>query len=735
MNLLVAAGTAVLGFGLPFSTAAVSIGMGLLAIALVMALVLRPRAVLQTRPWREPVMAIGLVLFAYIALRTVVLDGATGAARLGQYQELLLAPILLALWTLPLHRRILFRAFIAGCVLVGIIAWATMAFEPWRTHVQTHRISASFALAVAAYLLVVRAPQGSRRWPPLAGALFFAITVLFAIDARTGQLVLMLLGAVVAWQRMPTRWRLAATLAVPVLLAGVSLLSPAVQGRITEMRAANHLTGAPDESDSTGVRIQLIRITAEAVREHWLAGVGYANYAKAHEQAAQKVYANDPDRDAYLRGFYSHIGNPHDEYALQVVGGGVPGLVLFVAWLAAAFWQSRRVRPLAGVAAAFAVGCVFNSLLLDFTEAHLYAALLAMLLAEARDADASEHIESIAIIATRQIGDVLLTTPLIAAARERWPQARIDVIGFAGTLGMLHGNRDVNELVESPAPWQIWRRYDLALVTDVGDRAHLLGWAAAPRRSGVIPQSNSSNWWKRMLLEHVVVAAGDRGERHVALEKIDLLAPWPAPSPSQTPFVQAPEGRDLPADIASQLKDGFVVVHAPSMWHYKQWPVAHFEQLVRELVAQGRQVVLTGSASERDRECIAPLRVIEGTLDASGRLDFNQLVTLFKRAALYIGPDTSVSHLAAASGVRVIAIFGPTNPVRWAPRPATGDAEFAKRGPIQHGGNVTLLQSELHCVPCGRAGCEDHRQSRSDCLVDIGPERVVAEAVRLLGTS
>jgi heptosyltransferase-3 len=57
---------------------------------------------------------------------------------------------------------------------------------------------------------------------------------------------------------------------------------------------------------------------------------------------------------------------------------------------------------------------------------------------------------------------------------------------------------------------------------------------------------------------------------------------------------------------------------------------------------------------------------------------------------------------------------------------------FTQRGPVQRAGNVTLLQSELPCVPCGRAGCEDHRQSRSDCLPDIGPDRVLAEALRVL---
>jgi heptosyltransferase-3 len=740
-NTLVGAGSAVLGFGLPYSTAAVSTGIAMLLLALL----LRPQVLAHTRPWREPVMAVGLVLLAYVALRTVGEDGLAAWHRLNQYHELLLAPLLLALWTLPLHRRIFFRTFIAGCVAASLVFWISLPVAAWRFEAQTHRISTSFALAVAAYLLVVRAPAGARKWPWLACASFFAATVLLAMDARTGQLVLLLLAACAAWVRAPRRWRIAATVTVPLVLAAAALLSPRVQVRITELQAAFHRTTPPSEDDSSGVRIQLIRIAGEAVREHWLAGVGYANYAQAHEQAARTLYANEPARDVFMRGFWARIGNPHDEYALQLVGGGIAGLVLFVAWLAAAFRQAHRAprglgAAMAGLTLAFAFGCVFNSLLLDFVEGHLYVALFAWLMAEARAPQEESRIGRIVVIATRQIGDVLLTTPLIHAARERWPSARVDVIGFAGTLGMLKGNPEAGELIEAPAGrwggWalmrRVWRRWDLALVTDIGDRAHLLGMAAARHRSGVIPPRSSSNWWKRMLLDHVVIAAGDQGERHVVDEKLALLAPWAKPAGAVA--VRAPEGRALPSEIATQLRDGFVVVHAPSMWPYKQWPLAHFEELVRGLAAQGRQVVLTGSGSERDRECIAPLRRIEGTLDASARLDFNQLVTLLERAALYIGPDTSVSHLAAASGVPVIAIFGPTNPMRWAPWPAQaeGEVRFARRAPVQVAGNVTVMQSELHCVPCGRAGCEDHRQSRSDCLVDISPQRVLAQSKRLL---
>jgi heptosyltransferase-3 len=352
----------------------------------------------------------------------------------------------------------------------------------------------------------------------------------------------------------------------------------------------------------------------------------------------------------------------------------------------------------------------------------------------------------ILVVATRQIGDVLLTTPLVRAARARWPQARIEVLGQAGTLGMLRGNPDIDETIEAPVRLggtsalklfgRLWRRYDLALITDVGDRAHLMGWIASRNRSGIIPPKGGSNWWKRALLDHVVVAVGDRGEVHAAVEKVALLSPWV--DIERIPLrVVPPEATALPAAVQSQLGASAIVVHAPSMWAYKQWPPAHFKVLVQGLLAAGHQVVLTGSASGRDRECIAPLLGLDQAprlLDLSGRLDFNQLVTLLRGAALYIGPDTSVSHLAAAAGVPVLAIFGPTNPMRWAPWPAQAPAGtfFARVEREQTVGNVTILQSNLGCVPCGRAGCEDHRQSRSDCLIDIEPQRVLARAMTLL---
>lgn len=349
----------------------------------------------------------------------------------------------------------------------------------------------------------------------------------------------------------------------------------------------------------------------------------------------------------------------------------------------------------------------------------------------------------IIVIVTRQIGDVLLTTPLIQAARERWPQAEIDVLGFAGTLGMLRGNPAVHEFIEVPpgSGWRqarallprIWRRYDLALIAEASDRAHLYGWAAAKLRSSLVPQRRSISWWKKRLSQHTVTIDDDHTP--TVLEKLALLAPWGA-LPGKVE-ITPPITQELPADLLAQLRERPVVVHVPSMWRYKQWPVKHFAEVIEALLARGHQVVLTGAASEVDQAQVAAVRHLGSPphlIDVSGELNLNQVTALLRRAALYVGPDTSITHLAAATGTPVVTMFGPTNPVRWGPWPQGEPAAtpWQRALPRQTAGKVILLQAAQDCIACGRAGCDDHRDSRSACLEALPPQRVIDECLRVL---
>lgn len=745
------------GFFAPFSSAGVSIS----GMALVVLVLMSPRLLADARPWKEPVFMIGLSLWAWITVHTLVVTGANGAggSAINHYHELVLAPLMFAVLLDERRRRVFFAGLTGGLLTVSLAYWflalapAQLPFAPELLHAR--RISAGFAIAFGAFLWLMHAKQSARPWVARTLAATFATTTLFAIDGRTGHVVLLALAAYAAWELAPLRWRHVMALGIPALLLIVAVLgSGAVRNRLHELRGLDQVASPPTQLDSTGIRIELARLAIDLAGQHGLAGVGYANYSKAHEEAALARYTGDPVRAAYLTESWVRTPNPHNEYFMQLLGGGAAALLMYLAWLGSTWRQGLRlggpVGPmLSGAALAFGIGSLFNSLLLDFIEAHVYAGVLAALVAAGRKPLASAEPTSVLVIVTRQIGDVLLTTPLIHAIRQRWPHCRIDVLGFRGTLGMLAGNGDVHQSIESDPrrDWRgdlallcrLWRRYDLAFVAEAGDRAHLIGWAAAPLRSGLVPEEGGSRWCKRASLDHTVQVAGDRGRVHVVMEKLALLAPWVGPA-STNPKVVPPPGSPLPEELDAQLRPGAVVVHAPSMWDFKQWPLEHFASLVQQLLAEGRQVVLTGSASPRDRACISKLRILgepPQLLEVAGRLGFRELVTLFGRAALYIGPDTSVSHLAAACGIPVVAVFGPTNPMRWAPWPhqAVRTVDWVPVAPVQRIGNVTLVQSTLPCVPCGLAGCDNHRHSRSDCLRAITPERVIEAARAALETT
>lgn len=355
-----------------------------------------------------------------------------------------------------------------------------------------------------------------------------------------------------------------------------------------------------------------------------------------------------------------------------------------------------------------------------------------------------DDFKRIVVVVTRQIGDVLLTTPLIREARQRWPHAAIDVLGFAGTLGMLRGNPDVNRVIEVPAgaTWRqslplivrLWRRYDLGLVAQYTDRAHLYAWVAASVRAGQAPEGRQS-WLKAALLAHTVYLGG--AHSHVVLEKLKLMQPWV--SELAAPQVVPPAAGNLSAALRERLGGRYVVVQVPSLVRYKQWPVRHFRSLVEGLLARGCRVALSGGPSGADKALVQEVALgrEEGVVDVCGTLDLNQMRSLLETALAYIGPDTSITHLAAACGVPTIAVYGPVDPCIWGPWPIGWPARqpYESRALRQSRGNVVVLQGPPTCVPCNRAGCDDHVGSRSECLETLSPARVLAEVDALLGSA
>jgi heptosyltransferase-3 len=349
---------------------------------------------------------------------------------------------------------------------------------------------------------------------------------------------------------------------------------------------------------------------------------------------------------------------------------------------------------------------------------------------------------AVLLIATRRIGDVVLVTPLLRSLRRAYPQARIDVLVYGGTAAALEGNPDcdaVLEVAERPGRRahlalmrRIFRRYALAVAAQQSDRAHLYAWLAAPRRVGIVPDTSWRSLWKRASCAAWVLL--DNVDTHTVVQNLrlaDLLGI------ERCYEVVPPGGTAQPAP----QREPYAVVHPVPKFEYKRWTTGGWAGLIAWLAGRGMKVVLTGGPSEEERRYCAALANAPEVVNRAGELSFPQLAALIGGARLYVGPDTSITHIAAACGTPTLALFGPGNPVKWGPWPrgcVSDPSPWRMRArPWQRQANVLLLQGVQppdlgNCLPCRAEGCERHIGSASRCLTEMSAEPVLSAARELL---
>jgi ADP-heptose:LPS heptosyltransferase len=272
-------------------------------------------------------------------------------------------------------------------------------------------------------------------------------------------------------------------------------------------------------------------------------------------------------------------------------------------------------------------------------------------------------------------------------------------------------------------------RFDVVIDLHGGPRAAWLTWATgAPMRIGYAMKGRS---W---IYTHVVKRAPDLGPRHSVLNQWDLLGPLgvPAADPTRDAVDIAPDPRAAAAvqrrlrELGIDAGHELIVIHVSAGNPFRRWPAASFVELVVHLASAKprRRILLTSGPSE-----LAAARSIAAT--ARARLgggeqvpetsDFSlaELRALVERAAVYIGGDSGPLHVASASAVPIVALFGPTLADRSIPwRNPRLYVEAVEPGP-------------LACRPCNQRSCVtgDFR-----CLGDITPRQVIDAAERALGS-
>lgn len=294
---------------------------------------------------------------------------------------------------------------------------------------------------------------------------------------------------------------------------------------------------------------------------------------------------------------------------------------------------------------------------------------------------------NILAIRLSSIGDIVHALPAVSALGETYPQAEITWAIERRYASLLEGNPYVKRVIGiDTLGWRKhWtslktireissairalreQRYDAVIDFQGLIKTGLMSWLCrSPRRIGYARFPHREPGAGFFYTEEAPVP----GPVHVIQENMALVerlcaraSTWRFPLPRN-------ENDEKYAESSLAAIGDFILVSPGGGWIAKRWPPASYAdlltQITRRPVLSCLTVVLTGSAAEEED--------IRRILESSGNrrayyipATLGQYIALARRARLFIGGDTGPMHLAAALGVPVVAIMGPTDPLRNGP--------------------------------------------------------------------
>jgi heptosyltransferase-2 len=320
------------------------------------------------------------------------------------------------------------------------------------------------------------------------------------------------------------------------------------------------------------------------------------------------------------------------------------------------------------------------------------------------------------VVQTAFLGDVVLTTPLLAALARRF--GPVDVLVRPVAEPLVETLPSVREALTYDkrgreaglAGWRRMasrlarRRYARAFLPHRSTRSGLLAWwAGIPERIGFadaggrwfyttrVPRPTDRHEAERLLA--LAGSTADAAPIHLAITEDDRAAAY--------------------AWLASHgIGDGFVALAPGSVWATKRWTA--FPELIKLL--KGRVVVLGGPEDQAIAQTLidaAPDRVAS----AVGELPLRVSAAVLERAGVVVTNDSAPLHLASATGTPTVAIFGPTVP-------AFGFGPRAPRAAI-------VERTDLVCRPCSPHGPERCPLGHHRCMREI-PATAVRDAIHQL---
>jgi heptosyltransferase-1 len=291
--------------------------------------------------------------------------------------------------------------------------------------------------------------------------------------------------------------------------------------------------------------------------------------------------------------------------------------------------------------------------------------------------------KNILIIKPSALGDIVLALPALSALRRTFPQAKISWLVRPEFADLLRGHPGLDELIlfdrRLLGKWwyqpkafreliQLFGRlrkgqFDLVFDFQGLFRTGFFGWLTGCKKR--IGMADAREFANLFYTDKVV-------QDSACIHLVDYYLKMVASAGAQKGSIEFKFPVDTSADNAVRKLltskkvniEKYVVLVPGAAQPNKRWPIERFSQLADKITNKfGLSIVATGSQGER--EYIDAIG--RGVINLAGQTSVRQLVPLMKGASLVISNDTGPGHIAAALGVPIVMIFGPTNPARVCP--------------------------------------------------------------------
>lgn len=337
-------------------------------------------------------------------------------------------------------------------------------------------------------------------------------------------------------------------------------------------------------------------------------------------------------------------------------------------------------------------------------------------------------VKKILLIQLGDIGDVVWTTPAIRAVKNCVPEAQVSVMVKEGFGGLLEADPSIKKVFELKRPrgnllhqaaGQMSflksiraQRFDLVIDLRLGDRGAFLSFLTGAPLRVTMHHPGGVPFWRQYFFTHGVVPRPRLGAYGAADQTLCFLRGIGIDTEDIIPGLWVADAvKNRVREILDRERVGaparWITINFFSRWSYKEWDAHKWVEIINWLWRDfATPVIIIGSREEQPKAQAIIKKCDARVFNFAGLTSLSELAGLLSLSRLHVGVDSAAPHIAAATGVPTVTIYGPTSWKDWAPV-----------GKVHR-----VIAPDMDCAPCFQKGCDNGGHSL--CLESLSPEKV-----------